>query len=427
MQAMDQIIICANALHVRWPDRQLHVFRGPNGAAASVAAQHSQDFRPGTRYPRLKVIAPYTASDAKAAEAGSAIPIRLSSWKRDPPTARLPVPSSTIVLPMGKARIAPRRQGRHHVSSRIGMSYALRARKSSPKRHRGGVIDLRTIRPMDHRTIVESVRKPAHRHVEEGAAVRHRRRDRSPCSSTRPSTISDGAGPARHRKTSRLLPANLEKLALPPCRSGQAAKAVCYGTAHVAIAKTIAGFGTAREKALRTATGILRSASSMRSFILHAAGVSQNCPSAMGRGAGREVRAARSDLRAQRQAQQERRDGPDRRGFRRRNGCTPVKQLRQTEDAKAPPEIQEGRKSRGPTQETLKADAMPSTFSCGAVAHDGEGQPCKCSSARATRSNPRRDRRDRDRQGDHGGRGGSTRAPCQDRGAGRHRRRSVTR
>jgi pyruvate dehydrogenase E1 component beta subunit len=166
MQAMDQIInSAAKTRYMSGGQMQTHiVFRGPNGAAARVAAQHSQDYSSWySCVPGLKVIAPYTASDAKGL---------LKAAIRDPnPVIFLeneilygqsfPVPKmDDFVLPIGKARIARPGKDVTLVSFSMGMSYALKAAEELAKDGiEAEVIDLRTIRPMDTDTIVESVKK----------------------------------------------------------------------------------------------------------------------------------------------------------------------------------------------------------------------------------------------------------------------------
>jgi pyruvate dehydrogenase E1 component beta subunit len=166
MQAMDQIINSA-AKTLYMSGGQLGcpiVFRGPNGAAARVAAQHSQDFSAWySHIPGLTVIAPYTAADAKGL---------LKAAIRSPnPVIFLeneilyghtfPVPKlDDYVLPIGKARIA--RPGQHVtiVAFSIGMTYALKAAEElAGEGIEAEVIDLRTLRPLDTATIVASVKK----------------------------------------------------------------------------------------------------------------------------------------------------------------------------------------------------------------------------------------------------------------------------
>ncbi|GKQ50864.1 pyruvate dehydrogenase complex E1 component subunit beta [Bradyrhizobium sp. Ce-3] len=166
MQAIDQIInSAAKTLYMSGGQMGCSiVFRGPNGAAARVAAQHSQDYAAWySQVPGLKVVAPYSASDYKGL---------LKAAIRDPNpvvflenemlyghTGEIPkLPD--FVVPIGKARIA--RAGNHVtiVSWAMGMSYALKAADELAKEGiEAEVIDLRTIRPMDTETIVNSVKK----------------------------------------------------------------------------------------------------------------------------------------------------------------------------------------------------------------------------------------------------------------------------
>lgn len=166
MQAIDQIVnSAAKTLYMSGGQVKCQiVFRGPNGAAARVAAQHSQDYAAWySHIPGLKVIAPYTAADAKGL---------LKAAIRDPnPVIFLeneilygrstPVPKlDDFVLPIGKAKIA--RPGRDvtFVSWSIGMNYALAAAEELAKDGVDAeVIDLRTLRPMDIETVVASVKK----------------------------------------------------------------------------------------------------------------------------------------------------------------------------------------------------------------------------------------------------------------------------
>ena len=166
MQAIDHIInSAAKTLYMSGGQMGAPiVFRGPNGAAARVAAQHSQDYAAWySQIPGLKVVQPYTAADAKGL---------LKSAIRDPnPVIFLEneilygksfdVPKlDDWLVPIGKARIA--RAGRHVtiVSFGIGMTYALAAAdKLAQDGIEAEVIDLRTIRPMDIATVVESVKK----------------------------------------------------------------------------------------------------------------------------------------------------------------------------------------------------------------------------------------------------------------------------
>ncbi|WP_454916694.1 pyruvate dehydrogenase complex E1 component subunit beta [Xanthobacter sediminis] len=166
MQAIDQIINSAAKTHYMSGGQVSAsiVFRGPNGAAARVAAQHSQDYTAWySNVPGLKVVAPYSAADAKGL---------LKAAIRDPnPVIFLEneilyghsfeVPKlDDYVLPIGKARIARAGKDVTLVSFSIGMTYALKAADELAKQGiEAEVIDLRTIRPMDVETIVASVKK----------------------------------------------------------------------------------------------------------------------------------------------------------------------------------------------------------------------------------------------------------------------------
>ena len=166
MQAIDQIInSAAKTLYMSGGQMGCPiVFRGPNGAAARVAAQHSQDFAAWySQIPGLKVVQPYTAADAKGL---------LKSAIRDPnPVIFLEneilygqsfdVPQlDDFTVPIGKARI--HRAGHHVtlVSFGIGMTYCVKAADELAKEGiEAEVIDLRTIRPMDTETVVRSIMK----------------------------------------------------------------------------------------------------------------------------------------------------------------------------------------------------------------------------------------------------------------------------
>ena len=166
MQAIDHIINSA-AKTLYMSGGQLGcpiVFRGPNGAAARVAAQHSQDYAAWySQIPGLKVIQPYTAADAKGllkAAIRDENPIIfleneiLYGQSFDVPKV------DDWLLPIGKARVA--RVGKHVtlVSFGIGMTYAMKAADAlAGEGIEAEVIDLRTIRPMDIATIVRSIQK----------------------------------------------------------------------------------------------------------------------------------------------------------------------------------------------------------------------------------------------------------------------------
>ena len=165
MQAIDHIInSAAKTLYMSGGQiRAPIVFRGPNGAASRVGAQHSQDYSAWyAQVPGLKVIAPYDAADAKGL---------LKAAIRDPnPVVFLEhemmyglefdVPEGDYVLPIGKAKV--RREGTDvtiTAHSRM-VGFALQAaEKLAEEGISCEVVDLRTLRPLDTDTIVESVKK----------------------------------------------------------------------------------------------------------------------------------------------------------------------------------------------------------------------------------------------------------------------------
>jgi pyruvate dehydrogenase E1 component beta subunit len=238
MQAIDQIInSAAKTLYMSGGQMGAPmVFRGPNGAAARVAAQHSQDYAAWySHIPGLKVIQPYSAADAKGL---------LKAAIRDPnPIIFLEneilyghsfeVPKmDDFVLPIGKARLHKSGKDVTMVSWGIGMTYAVKAVDELTKE---GIdvelIDLRTIRPMDLPAIIESVKKTGRLvTVEEGFPQ---------------SSVGDFISNTVQREAFDYLDApvitiagkdvpmpyaaNLEKLALPNVGEViQAVKAVCY-------------------------------------------------------------------------------------------------------------------------------------------------------------------------------------------------------
>ncbi|WP_170375785.1 pyruvate dehydrogenase complex E1 component subunit beta [Ruegeria atlantica] len=166
MQAMDQIInSAAKTLYMSGGQMGCPiVFRGPNGAAARVAAQHSQDYAAWyMQVPGLKVVMPYSAADAKGL---------LKSAIRDPnPVVFLEneilygrsfdMPQvDDLAIPLGKARIWRKGSDVTIVSFGIGMQFALEAAdKLAEEGINAEVIDLRTIRPMDTGAIINSVMK----------------------------------------------------------------------------------------------------------------------------------------------------------------------------------------------------------------------------------------------------------------------------
>ena len=166
MQAIDHIInSAAKTLYMSGGQMGCAiVFRGPNGAAARVGAQHSQDYSAWySQVPGLKVVAPYSAADAKGL---------LKAAIRDPnPVVFLeneilygqsgPVPKlDDFIVPIGKAKVVRPGNNVTIVAWSIGMSYALKAAEELAKKHiQAEVIDLRTLRPMDTATVIESVKK----------------------------------------------------------------------------------------------------------------------------------------------------------------------------------------------------------------------------------------------------------------------------
>jgi len=212
------------------------VFRGPNGPAARVAAQHSQDFSSWySHVPGLKVIAPSNAADAKGL---------LKAAIRDPnPVIFLeneilygvasPVPKlDDYVLPISRARVVRAGTDVTIVAWSIGMTYALKAADAlAGENIAAEVIDLRTLKPMDSETIVESVKKTGRLvTVEEGwkqsgvgAEIAARMMEEA----------FDYLDAPVARVTGKDVPmpyaANLEKLTLPSIAEVvEAVKAVCY-------------------------------------------------------------------------------------------------------------------------------------------------------------------------------------------------------
>ena len=238
MQAMDQLInSAAKTLYMSGGQMGCQiVFRGPNGAAARVAAQHSQDYSAWySHIPGLKVIAPSTAADAKGL---------LKAAIRDPnPVIFLeneilyghssPVPKlNDFVLPIGKAKIARPGTDVTIVSWSMGITYALKAAEElAGAGIDAEVIDLRTLKPMDNETIIASVQKTGRAvTVEEGW-------QQSGVGAEIAARIIEHAFDYLDAPVARVsgkdvpMPyaANLEKLALPSVTEiVEAAKAVCY-------------------------------------------------------------------------------------------------------------------------------------------------------------------------------------------------------
>jgi pyruvate dehydrogenase E1 component beta subunit len=238
MQAIDHIInSAAKTLYMSGGQMGAPiVFRGPNGAAARVGAQHSHDYAAWySNVPGLKVVMPYSASDAKGL---------LKSAIRDPnPVIFLEneimygksfdVPKGDdFLIPIGKAKVVRPGTDVTIVSFGIGMTYALGAAEALAKEGiEAEVIDLRTIRPMDIETVIASVQKTNRCvAVEEGFP-------QSGVTAEIGMKIMEAAfdyldAPVA-RVTGKDVPmpyaANLEKLALPNIGDViAAAKAVCY-------------------------------------------------------------------------------------------------------------------------------------------------------------------------------------------------------
>jgi pyruvate dehydrogenase E1 component beta subunit len=238
MQAMDQIInSAAKTLYMSGGQMACSiVFRGPNGPAARVAAQHSQDYSSWySHVPGLTVIAPFTAADAKG--------LLKSAIRYPNPVVFLeneilyghsfPVPKhEDYLVPIGKARIA--RGGEHVtiVAWSMGMTYALKAAEELEKENISAeIIDLRTLRPMDTETIVRSVEKTGRCVVVEegwqqsGVAAEVSARVMEQAFDYLDAPVARVSG----RDVPMPYAANLEKLALPSVAEViAAAKAVCY-------------------------------------------------------------------------------------------------------------------------------------------------------------------------------------------------------
>jgi pyruvate dehydrogenase E1 component beta subunit len=238
MQAMDHLInSAAKTRYMSGGQVAVSiVFRGPNGPASRVGAQHSQDFTAWySHIPGLKVVAPYSAADAKGL---------LKAAIRDPnPIMFLeneilygqsfPVPRlDDYVVPIGKAKIARTGSNVTLVAWSMGMSYALKAAEALAKDGiEAEVIDLRTLKPLDMETIIASVKKTGRLvTVEEGWR-------QSGVGAEIAALVMEQAfdwldAPVL-RVTGEDVPmpyaANLEKLALPSvAKVVEAAKSVCY-------------------------------------------------------------------------------------------------------------------------------------------------------------------------------------------------------
>ncbi len=238
MQAMDQIInSAAKTRYMSGGQMSCSiVFRGPNGAASRVAAQHSQDYAAWyASVPGMKVIAPYSAADAKGL---------LKAAIRDPnPVCFLenemlygksfPVPKlDDFVLPIGKARICRPGKDVTIVSYSITVGQALEAaEKLAEDGIDAEVIDLRSLRPLDMDTVLESVKK-TNRIVTFEQAWPVCSIGSEICSRVALETFDYlDAPPTKVSGKDVPMPyaANLEKLALPTVEDLiEAVKAVCY-------------------------------------------------------------------------------------------------------------------------------------------------------------------------------------------------------
>ena len=238
MQALDQIVnSAAKTLYMSGGQMGCPiVFRGPNGPAARVAAQHSQDFAAWYAHlPGMKVVSPYFAADAKGL---------LKAAIRDPnPVIFLeneivygrtfPVPKlDDFVLPIGKARVIRQGADVTLVAHSISVGLIMEAADALAKEGiEAELIDLRSLRPLDTDTIIESVKKTNRIvTVEQGWPI---------CSigSEIAAAVADAAfdylDAPPMRITGKDVPmpyaANLEKLALPTVADiVAAAKAVLY-------------------------------------------------------------------------------------------------------------------------------------------------------------------------------------------------------
>ncbi len=238
MQAIDHIInSAAKTLYMSGGQMGCPiVFRGPNGAASRVGAQHSHDYSSWyAQIPGLKVIAPYSAADAKGL---------LKAAIRDPnPVVFLehellygqsfPVPDGDFVLPIGKAAVKREGTDVTLVAHSRMVGFALQAaERLATEGISAEVIDLRTLRPLDTDTVVESVKKTSRlvcceegwRYFGVGAEI----------AATVVAEAFDylDAPPARVHQKDVPLPyaANLEALSLPNADDiVAAAKKVCEG------------------------------------------------------------------------------------------------------------------------------------------------------------------------------------------------------
>ena len=237
MQAIDHVVnSAAKTLYMSGGQMSAPiVFRGPNGPAARVAAQHSQCYAAWyAQVPGLKVVSPFSAADAKGL---------LKSAIRDPnPVVFLenellygqsfPVPTGQHLVPIGKARIARPGNDLTLVAHSIAVGHALQAAEAlAADGIHAEVIDLRTVRPLDVETILSSVKKTNRIvTVEEGWPVCGIGAEIAAV--VNECAFDDLDAPVT-RVTAKDVPlpyaANLEKLALPNAADvTAAAKSVCY-------------------------------------------------------------------------------------------------------------------------------------------------------------------------------------------------------
>lgn len=239
MQAIDHIInSAAKTLYMSGGQMGAPiVFRGPNGAAARVGAQHSHCFAAWySQIPGLKVVMPYSAADAKGL---------LKSAIRDPnPVIFLEnemlygtsfdVPDMDHTVPIGKARIHRSGKDATIVSFSIGMTYAIEAADILAEQGIDcEIIDLRTIRPMDLDAIITSVKKTGRLVTVEEGFPQSSIGDF--ISNSVMKLAFDYLDAPVHTISGKDVPmpyaANLEKLALPNVEEVvDAVRAVCYRT-----------------------------------------------------------------------------------------------------------------------------------------------------------------------------------------------------
>jgi len=238
MQAIDHIInSAAKTLYMSGGQMGCPiVFRGPNGAASRVGAQHSQDYASWYGHiPGLKVVAPYDAADAKAL---------LKAAIRDPnPVVFLeheliygtsfPVPDlDDYVLPIGKAAVKRAGTDVTLVAYSRMVGFALQAAEELAEQGISAeVVDLRSIRPLDTATVIESVKK-TNRIVTCEEGWRYMGIGAEICASVVAEAFDYlDAPPARVHQKDVPLPyaANLEAMSLPSVADiVAAARKVCY-------------------------------------------------------------------------------------------------------------------------------------------------------------------------------------------------------